>query len=235
MIRVFYCIRLNPGTKRFWVEDTNTICYEQQHLVLVGAGGVPIMLFMCFGFPLFLFCMLYSNRNHLRSKNMLNNFCFLYKDYDEKAPYWEVLIYMRKAAIAVITVLGETLNVQVQGYLAIATLVVALLLQSEISPYTSLELNQLEVMSIGISIMVFIVAGLVQNMHEDPLGTTILSWLCVCVIAGYVLYIVCKVLPQIIHLLKGLQESFLVDALWSNIKEIPGWIRRYLLREQASN
>lgn len=205
VIRVFYCIKIHPNPNRHWVEDTNTICFEQEHMLLA-AAAVPVML-LCFGFPAYLFCMLYSNRMHLSSQEVLKKFSFFYKDYSERAPYWEVVVYMRKASIAAIAVLGRLLDVQVQGYLAIFTLFVALLLQSQINPYTNLELNQLEVMSIGISIMLFIATGLVENLEDSTILKITLAWLCVAIIVAYMLYIAHILVPLAYQLLGKWWES----------------------------
>lgn len=175
-------------------------------------AAAPV-LFLCFGFPAYLFVSLYSNRKQLTSQNVLEKFSFFYKDYSDRTPYWEVLIYMRKAAIAAIAVLGEMLNVQIQGYLAIFVLFVSLLLQSQMNPYTNLELNQLEAMSIGISISLFIATGIVQNMEDNPVSKATLAWLCFGIIIGYVLYITRIITPAIVQLIKQWWESSGIESM----------------------
>lgn len=59
--------------------------------------GVPFTLFWLFGFPLYIFRRLYTQRKNLNDKDVILNYGLFFVGLEEKAFFWEILVSnMRK-------------------------------------------------------------------------------------------------------------------------------------------
>lgn len=118
------------------------------------------------GFPIVVACVLITKRSKDRVQHSLldETVGFLYRAYHIKFIYWESIILLRKAALAVIVVFAYPLGGNLQGILAVCVLMTALYLHLLCSPYRSdLEaLHRLEGLSLFISSLTF-VSGLFFN------------------------------------------------------------------------
>ena len=173
LLRVLACVDIQDSDLdesqrgHYWQEDTSVMCYTRKHAFLVGVMVIPLICVVTLGFPLGTAYTLRRNEHKLADEDFMATYGFLYRAY--KKPDWEVVIMVRKAAIAAIAVFAQLLGRNLQALLCILVLLTALSLQLIVQPFTQ-ELNQLnglEAVSIATSIVVFVV-GLMMN---DPWTT----------------------------------------------------------------
>lgn len=119
-VRFLYCekVNINPDyesldeTKRLWLEDTSIECYSGRHLIITIALIVPMLLLFSLGFPIassfVLICL--KLRNMLETKWAIETVGFLYRTYKIDVIFWDSIIMLRKAALAIIVVFAYPLG-----------------------------------------------------------------------------------------------------------------------------
>ena len=179
-VDAFNCVDVHDGirlkdvetTHRYWIADTSVECFRGSHLTLTLAVSVPLLLFAIL-FPLLLAILLERARKEdtLSSKWTQETMGFLFIVFEEKYVYWDCLILLRKAILSVIIVFGYRLGCNLQGLLVLAVLVIALVLQMHLTPFSQDlgNLNVLETVSLLVSFFTFL-CGLVfdnERFHGD--------------------------------------------------------------------
>ena len=175
-VDAFNCVRVHDGirledvetTHRYWIADTSVECFRGSHLTLTLAVSVPLLLFAIL-FPLLLAILLERARKEdtLSSKWTQETMGFLFIVFEERYLYWDCLILIRKAVLSVIIVFGYRLGGNLQGLLVMAVLVIALVLQTHLNPFSQNlgNLNALESASLLVSHFTFL-CGLVLDSER---------------------------------------------------------------------
>lgn len=190
MVQIFYCVsvELKDGKISYWAEDTNVKCWSTPHLYLAGFAGLPLLVFVSFGFPACLFWKLYRRKDRLHTSVVVSRFGFFYQAYHANFAYWEVLIQFRKGLLAVISVLSLTLSDQMKGYLALCVILVASALQSRCSPYKEQKLNRMELASLFISAFLCVFQGITESPEGNGVVKTIMTVGIFMSLSGFMLY-----------------------------------------------
>ena len=154
------------ATHAYWAVDTSLRCYEGSHAVLVALIGWPVLVFFSFGFPAGLAALLVLERKRHSMENewLFEATGFMYRAYKTEYVYWEWVIILRKAILAVVAVFSYELGGNLQGVLGVSVLVFSLYFQTICQPYDNdfAVLNQYEGLSLLICSLTF-VSGLFFN------------------------------------------------------------------------
>lgn len=137
----------------FWSLHSSVKFMSGAHAFIVGFLVIPLMLVFVVGFPFLLFLSLWKSNRH--DEEFVSSYGFLYKGYKEKYYYWEIIITIRKIILAIVSVFVA--DAELQATFLCIILVFFLSLQLIISPFTSSfpRLNELEALSLGISVLIF--------------------------------------------------------------------------------
>ena len=150
----------------YWAVDTSLRCYEGSHAVLAGLIGWPVLIIFSFGFPVAVAALLVleRKRHNMESEWLFEATGFMYRAYQTKYVYWESVIMLRKAVLAVVVVFSYALGGNLQGVLGVCVLMLALYFQIICEPFRSefSALNQYEGLSLLICSLTF-VSGLFFN------------------------------------------------------------------------
>ena len=150
----------------YWAVDTSLRCYEGSHAVLAGLIGWPVLIIFSFGFPVAIAALLVleRKRHNMESEWLFEATGFMYRAYQTKYVYWESVIMLRKAVLAVVVVFSYALGGNLQGVLGVCVLMLALYFQIVCEPFRSefAALNQYEGLSLLICSLTF-VSGLFFN------------------------------------------------------------------------
>lgn len=155
----------------YWTEDTDVKCFQGSHAVLTWLLVLPMILVVIFVFPIATttYLLFKKKRGQLDSIDVKERYGFMYGAYTENCVYWDCIILIRKAAMAFIVVFGVTMGSNMQGLVAVSTLIFCLYLQMRFMPFREMMLNRAEVFSLLVSIFTFI-AGLFLH---DPMITSV--------------------------------------------------------------
>ena len=167
-LNVMSCIEVHDSivvdqdhTTNYWSLDTSIECYTGSHALLAGLVGWPLLIVFTFGFPLAVGYLIVNNvASDYKAGWIYDVSGFLYRSYRERFVYWESMIMLRKAVLAVVVVFSYPLGVHLQQILAVFVLILALYLQTAFRPYR-LEfdsLNDIESASILVSLVTFVSA-----------------------------------------------------------------------------
>ena len=154
------------ATHAYWAVDTSLRCYEGSHAVLAGLIGWPVLIIFSFGFPAAVAALLVleRKRHNMESEWLFEATGFMYRAYQTKYVYWESVIMLRKAILAVVVVFSYALGGNLQGVLGVCVLMFALYFQIVCEPFRSefAALNEYEGLSLLICSLTF-VSGLFFN------------------------------------------------------------------------
>ena len=145
-------------TSDYWVTDTKIECYKGPHALLAFMLGCPFLIVFSFGFPLITACVIVTNVEEDYKSGWIYETCgFLYRSYKRSLVFWESVIMLRKAVLAVIVVFSYPLGANLQQVLAVLLFVFVLYLQTLCCPYRPEfdSLNKMESLSILVSAMTF--------------------------------------------------------------------------------
>ena len=185
LLRFFACTRVSDDredsdwSRYVWEEDTEVECYEGKHALLVGLLVVPLLLAVSFGYPAGVFTILWRSKDRLNDEDFVQTYGFLYKAYDRH--YWEVVIMVRKAAVATVAVFSYRLGSNLQGLLCVLVIGIALSVHLVLQPFTQdiPQLNHLETCSLSATVVVFVVGLMMNDNAVEPSGRVLLSALAV--------------------------------------------------------
>ena len=157
---------------RRWIEDTTVHCYHQSHALLACAVGYPFLVILSLGFPITFACVFVCHaKENANSGWIFETAGFMYRAYSPSLVFWESIIMLRKAVLAIIVVFAYPLGGNLQGILGTFVLVLALYFQTVFSPYRSEfdVLNKIEGLSLLVSLVTF-VSSLFFNDDNVPTG-----------------------------------------------------------------
>ena len=166
LVNILNCIEVHDSTlvefdtvTDYWAMDTGIVCYEGSHALLVGLLGWPFLIFFTFGFPLAVAYLIVKNISEdFKEGWIYETSGFLYRSYRKRYVFWESVIMLRKAVLAVVVVFSYPLGANLQQVLSVLVLVLALYSQMICRPYRPEfdRLNEMESVSILISLLTFV-------------------------------------------------------------------------------
>lgn len=115
LVKALYCVKLNTENdlnKYVWLEDTYVECNHGHHYILLIYICIPLLLLFSLGFPLSIALLLIreKHKDHLHSACAYETLGFLYRSYDTKYVFWDAIIMLRKALLAIIVVFAYPLG-----------------------------------------------------------------------------------------------------------------------------
>lgn len=208
--QIFYCVpvELKDGKKWYWVEDTKIVCSSPPHKYLAIFAGIPLLVFVCMGFPITLFVKLYRRRSRLHTDVVVSRYGYFYQGYDARCAYWGVLVQARKALLAVISVLSHALSEQLKGDLFLFVLLLALGFHICYNPHKERKLNRMESASLLVSCIVCVLRDMEQTSEGSLAVEFWLTTFNVVLIIGFVVYMAFEVISAYrISVIKWLRED----------------------------
>lgn len=166
-------------TSHYWSIDTSVEFMKGPHAYVVALLICPLLIALIIGYPSILFISLNKQKDRMQEEEVLSSYGFLYKGYEAKYYYWEIVIFFRKTILGIISVFVE--NAELQSVFISITLFLFLSLQLLLSPFTSKfpSLNILEALSLGVSVLVFSGVTLMLRCNElnKHLMRSIIAWI----------------------------------------------------------
>lgn len=215
--------------KLFWSQDTSVACFEGSHAVLFGLFAVPMALIVLVGFPVITAAclILFRKRNALESIEIKEMFGFLYQAYKKEYVFWDSFIFLRKAALALVSIFGTSLGTNLQGLIATCILNLCVGLQIILQPYNDLfgDLNRNESFSLIVSLLIFIWGLFLDDSNMTNGGRIFLSIVVIVCISSFVVYFIGDIYVHALKLfrlelelndvpLKEQEIHFILAARW---------------------
>ena len=165
LVSILDCVEVHDSvdfeidsTSDYWATDTKIECYKGPHALLAFMLGWPSLIVFSFGFPLITACLIVKKVDEDYKSGWIYETCgFLYRSYKKSFVFWESVIMLKKAILAVIVVFSYPLGVNLQHVLLVLLFTFALYLQMTCCPYRSEfdGLNKMESLSILVSAITF--------------------------------------------------------------------------------
>lgn len=153
----------------YWADDTSLQFFKGSHAYLAGILGIPMLLIFSVGFPLLLTYELWKRKAQRNERKFASTYGFLYRAYQSRYAYWEMLILARKSLLVAVVVFAYPLGGNLQGIFAIMVLVAAMGLHLFAMPYSDVvyRMNHRETLSLCGSIFMYMV-GITFNDDKLP-------------------------------------------------------------------
>lgn len=191
----FHCVHIDTGIDHktwYWTQDTSVECFKGSHATLI-VFLVPTIGVILFAFPISsaLYLLRKRKRNRLTSEDTREKFGFMYAAYRRECVYWDCVILLRKAGLALIIVFGASLGSNIQGLTCVCILVISLYLQTRMLPWHDdfKILNSVEVFSLLVSVFTFISGLYFNDPSVGDVGSKIVSCLAICLILAFVIFV----------------------------------------------
>lgn len=169
MFNSFNCTEID-GERRMLYE-LEVACWKSEHFRYCSMVALPSLVIWGFGIPLVAWIVLARNKDSLESVELREKYGFLYNGYKKKYYYWESVIMYRKIAIIFISVFLESFGVITQALVVFIVLILFLILNIKLKPFTFEVLNDMEMMSIITSILT-VYCGLFYLSDQSTSTTT---------------------------------------------------------------
>ena len=127
--------------------------------------AVPSLVIWGFGIPAFAWLVLARNKDNLDLIETREKYGFLYNGYKKKYYFWESVNMYRKISVIFIAVFLRVFGVITQALVVFIVLILFLILNIKLMPFTFRALNDMEMMSI-ITSMLTIYCGLFFLSHQ---------------------------------------------------------------------
>ena len=166
LVNVLNCVDVHDSldvatdkTTSHWAMDTTVICYQDSHAALAGAVSWPLLFFFSVGFPVTASSVITKKVGEDFKKGWIYETAgFMYRAYKPNLVFWESVIMLRKAILAVVVVFAYPLGGNLQGILGTFVLILASYFQALCRPYR-VEfdvLNEIESLSLMVSLITFV-------------------------------------------------------------------------------
>ncbi|KAL4508915.1 hypothetical protein ABPG73_006301 [Tetrahymena malaccensis] len=163
----FFCLNLDKN-KSYSLIDLSLQCGNSTELQKIQNLSLVILIICLILFPVIIFMMLFQSRKRLQTVKVMFMFGFLYSEYKEKFFFWEMIRLLVKSLLCL-------LSISLKQYPQISLIMICLMLFSyfialkSYNPFISAFLNNLEKISIIISIMILMssVMYLLQSENEN--------------------------------------------------------------------
>ena len=203
------------ATHAYWAVDTSLRCYEGSHAVLVALVGWPVLVFFSFGFPAGLAALLVLERKRHSMENewLFEATGFMYRGYKTKYIYWEWVIMLRKAILAVVAVFSYKLGGNLQGVLGVSVLVFSLYFQTICQPYDNdfAVLNQYEGLSLLICSLTFVSGLFFDDERTSDTARVLLTIVLFLVHLGMLVFFFVVLIKAAAKFSKAVLEAELID------------------------
>ena len=146
----FYCTELD-NNDYYLNSYMNVKCWSGSHLIFLLIVVIPSIILLCIGLPTILFVNIWKNRTKLDEITEKLKYGFLYNGFKSDFYYWEFVIVIRKLLIIVIFVFISKISIPIQALCTFLVILICFLLQLRLEPYSSAQLNLLEIMSITVT------------------------------------------------------------------------------------
>ena len=119
-------------------------CWDDMHTKYTITLVIPCIIVWIVGMPAFLLIILVKRRRKLHRIHNRIVYGYLFNGYRNSKFYWEFVIIYRKVIMVTISALSSLISVSVQGLTMILILIVFIILQYKLKPFSSVELNLME-------------------------------------------------------------------------------------------
>ena len=189
LVDILNCVEVHDSTVAgidettdYWAVDTSVECYERSHAALAYLLAWPFLVIFSVGFPLSVaFLVVKKVKEDYKDGWIYEVSGFVYRSYSKRYIFWESVIMIRKALLAVVVVFSYELGFKVQAVLASFVLTMALYFQMKCRPYREEfdSLNDVESLSILISSLTFVCSTFFGVEHvSDEVRVLISVLLC---------------------------------------------------------
>lgn len=141
------------------VNDLQVVCWGAEHMNYSMMIAVPSLIVWGFGIPAFAWIVLARNQENLDLIETREKYGFLYNGYKKKFYFWESVNMYRKITVIFISVFLRVAGVITQALVIFLVLILFLILNIKLMPFTFKSLNDMEMLSI-ITCMLTIYCGL---------------------------------------------------------------------------
>ena len=213
------------STSDYWVIDTDVRCWEGEHLVLVLVAGIPLLILVSIGLPLWLLIVLRYLRGRSNEGISHRAYGFLYKAYNHRCMYWDAVVMLRKGVLATISVFAISLGPNVQGLLSLGVIFIAALSHAWRRPFETEKprLNAMELVSLISSFLIFFMGILFNDpdVKESDAARTVISVFLTGVLVSTFVYLFAQLCHETRRLMKGKSISDVIgDAVQSGIRKV---------------
>ena len=170
LINILNCVEVHDSTiagfdqtTSYWAMNTAVTCYEGSHAILAGVLAWPFLFIFTLGFPLAIaYLIIVKVAEDYKDGWIYDIAGFVYRSYSKKYIFWESVIMLRKALLAIVVVFSYELGANIQAMLAAFVLIMALYIQTTCRPYRKEfdSLNDTESLSILFSSLIFVCSTL---------------------------------------------------------------------------
>lgn len=133
-LRMFKCNNIGNGISRVEM-DIDTDCWSPQHMKWVYSLGLPMLIIYVAGFPILVFVILFTNRNHLNDPQVLRYFLLLYQGVKHDRYYWELVNTFRKFILLFLHVFIVDEFKVIKAMCGAFILFVCSIMQARLKPY----------------------------------------------------------------------------------------------------
>eukprot|EP00347_Sterkiella_histriomuscorum_P009503 403340963 len=170
MFSNFKCIDID-GENRI-IDDLEVVCWNTTHKILSYFIALPCIIVWGLGIPFFALVLLMRYRKRLESIEIKQKLGFLYRGYRQEYHFWEIVIMYRKIVLIFVSVFLSNYGVVAQALIVFIILILFLTLNLKAQPFSTIELNDLETLSL-ISSLITIYCGLffLSNTKQSLIDT----------------------------------------------------------------
>ena len=149
-LEMFNCIEINE--ERFLQSNFDMVCWGRTHILQIVFIAIPVTIIWILGFPLFIFRILYKNRDNLSDKDLIIKYGLFYIGLTDKAFWWELIaVNLRKLVFVGATLAAYSYSANMQGLIAFLVIFINHFFLKWIKPYNKPYLNNLDILGSLIS------------------------------------------------------------------------------------
>jgi predicted outer membrane repeat protein len=154
-LQMFSCKRLGTdGGDLYLMMDMSQKCFSSSHMAWIFTVALPCVALYVIGIPALGFRILHRNRYRLGTTAVQQRYSFLYRGYQHKWYFWEIVVVARKVLLVCIAVFF-TYNIHVQALMAVFLVCGCLMAHIYARPYEEVRLDWMEFFSLVVSFSTF--------------------------------------------------------------------------------
>jgi len=200
------------SSDQYLVADMREQCFGSTHLKWVFGVCLPMLFAYVIGIPAAGLKVLYNNRTELTSERVKKKYSFLFKGYEQRWYFWEMVVVFRKVALVIIAVFFA-FNTQLQAIMAVLLVSAALMAHVFARPYENSTMDWMEFFSLINSFATFWAGQLLFVDGLDNGSKVFISVIIVVLNFGFFAVAAMVITKEFHKQLKARKISTMVDAV----------------------
>ena len=148
--------------------DYETKCFDSNHIKWSFVLGLLNISLWGIILPIIIFIILYKNKENLNQFDIRYRYSFIYRGYDNRSFYWELVVLIRKFLMISVLVFLDRISIPFQAISLLIIVLISLAIQNSKTPHKYSNINRIEQKSLMCTTAISLMGLCFLTIQNEP-------------------------------------------------------------------